>query len=245
MSYAIRLDDAAPTMDVAKWGRVEDLLDRYSIRPLVGIIPFCKDPMFQDYGEWDGFWDKAREWKAKGWAIALHGYNHVYTTECAGINPVHRRSEFAGVPLDKQASMLREGEQKLIDEGVAPTAFFAPSHTFDENTLSALYNATAIRVVSDTVAWDAYRDGDFAFVPVQSGRVRRLPFKLTTFCYHPNFMSEGDFFELESFLDSNGGGAFVEFPPSEAKITRRLSPLDRIASKAYFALKRLKGSNGD
>ena len=35
--YILRLDDASDYMDVKKWQRMEELLDRYGIKPLVGI----------------------------------------------------------------------------------------------------------------------------------------------------------------------------------------------------------------
>ena len=41
--YIMRLDDACPKRDVEKWDRIEDLLDKFNVRPLVGIIPDCKD----------------------------------------------------------------------------------------------------------------------------------------------------------------------------------------------------------
>lgn len=36
--YVIRLDDACPTMNHANWNRMEYLLDKYSVRPIVGVI---------------------------------------------------------------------------------------------------------------------------------------------------------------------------------------------------------------
>lgn len=37
--YILRLDDAAERMDIVKWNRMEVLLDKYNIKPLVGVIP--------------------------------------------------------------------------------------------------------------------------------------------------------------------------------------------------------------
>ena len=44
--YVIRLDDACPTMNHANWNRMEYLLDKYSVRPIVGVIPENQDPDF-------------------------------------------------------------------------------------------------------------------------------------------------------------------------------------------------------
>ena len=38
--YIMRLDDAAEKMDIEKWSRMEKLLDKHSIKPLVGVIPY-------------------------------------------------------------------------------------------------------------------------------------------------------------------------------------------------------------
>ena len=41
--YLIRLDDACPTMDVVKWDKIEKMLDKYHIKPMVGIVPANND----------------------------------------------------------------------------------------------------------------------------------------------------------------------------------------------------------
>lgn len=230
--YILRLDDAAERMDIAKWNRVEILLDKYNIKPLVGVIPNCQDPMMKEYPIDSSFWNKVNEWKNKGWIIALHGYNHVYSTNKGGINPVNNRSEFAGVPLEQQKEKVREGVKIFHKNGHNPKVFFAPSHTFDENTIKALKEDSNIRIISDTVANKSYQQYGMTFVPQQSGQVRKLPFHLVTFCYHPNTMKEQDFFLLESFLIQNNK-KFVNFPIEQS--SRKMSVYDRLLRKMYFA----------
>lgn len=199
--YLLRLDDASDYMDVEKWQRMENLIDKYGIKPLVGIIPDNKDTsLIYNYQHDLTFWNKVLSWKNKGWELALHGCYHKYTTKEGGINPVNKRSEFAGVSLDEQKKMIRHGIDILKQNGIVPNVFFAPSHTFDKNTLIALKKESNIRIISDTIANDVYFENDFYFIPEQSGRVRNLPFKLCTFCYHPNTMSDKDFENLEIFL---------------------------------------------
>ena len=77
--------------------------------------------------------------------------------------------------------------------------FFAPSHTFDQNTLSALKNETPIRIISDTIAM-FIKEGVFWFIPQQSGVVRWLPYKTVSVCYHPNTTKDDDYIRLESFI---------------------------------------------
>ena len=43
-TYLIRLDDASEYMDLDKWSRMEELLDKYNIKPIFGIIPDNQDP---------------------------------------------------------------------------------------------------------------------------------------------------------------------------------------------------------
>lgn len=235
--YILRLDDASDYMDVEKWQQMEDLLDQYGVKPLVGVIPENKDPsLIETYERDPEFWNKTARWKDKGWELALHGCYHKYTTEEGGINPVNKRSEFAGVPLDKQKEMIRHGVDVLKNHGVEPKVFFAPSHTFDENTLIALREESDIRIISDTIANDVYFENGFYFIPQQSGRVRKLPFKVCTFCYHPNMMEDGDFEKLNGILESTNR-YFVSI--SEIQLVKRKRALiDTLLRKIYFAKRR-------
>lgn len=233
--YILRLDDACEKMDIEKWDRMEQLLDKYGVKPLVGVIPHCEDPMMDNYPIDSNFWSKINNWISKDWSIAMHGYNHVYSTECGGINPINKRSEFAGVPLEVQKEKIRKGISIMREHGINPKTFFAPSHTFDRNTLLALKAESDINIISDTIANDVYYQDDFQFVPQQSGRVRKLPFKVVTFCYHPNMMKENNFVYLEQFLEKNA----VLFTKFELIVNkkRKKSILDKILEKIYFLRK--------
>ena len=235
--YILRLDDASDYMDVEKWQRMEELLDRYGIKPLVGVIPDNRDSSLTETYEQDReFWDKTARWKEKGWELALHGCYHKYTTKEGGINPVNKRSEFAGVPLDEQKEMIRHGVDILKGRGIEPKVFFAPSHTFDKNTLIALQEESDIRIISDTVANDVYYEDGFYFFPQQSGRVRKLPFKVCTFCYHPNMMKDADFERLHSILESTRG-YFASVSEIQLK-KRKRTLLDTLLRRIYFAKRR-------
>ena len=236
--YLIRLDDASDHMNTERWDRIERILGENGVKPLVGVIPLNRDPMLLEFAEDPGFWEKARHWQEKGWRIALHGYEHLYTSNCAGINPVHDRSEFAGHPLEKQRQMIREGVKILKEKGLNPTAFFAPSHTFDENTLEALRLESGIRTISDTVANDVYCRKGFTFIPQQAGRVRELPFRVTTICLHPNFTTDPEFDEIEAFLKAHSG-QFLD-PNAIEPTTRKRSLLDRGYELAYFLKRKLR-----
>lgn len=237
--YIIRLDDASEYMDVKKWDRIENLLDKYSIKPLVGVIPNNNDPsMVNYYVKNKYFWEKVKRWQNKGWEIALHGYSHVYTTKQGGVNPVNFESEFAGVPLNKQIEKIKKGINIFEEHNINTEVFFAPSHTFDLNTLEALRVSSNIRIISDTISNDVYKKEGFYFIPQQSGKVRRLPFKLTTFCYHPNSMKNEDFVLLESFLKKNSH-KFTRVKDIHLK-NRSLSFYDKLLNNTYFTFRNIR-----
>ena len=61
--------------------------------------------------------------------------NYVYETECGGLYPVNKISEFAGVPLERQREKIRMGYKILKDRNIEAEIFFALSHTFDEKAI--------------------------------------------------------------------------------------------------------------
>lgn len=126
----------------------------------------------------------------------------------------------------------------MKERGIDPEIFFAPAHTFDANTLKALYEETPIRVVSDTIAVDIYYKRPFYFIPQQSGRVRKLPFKTVTFCYHPNEMKDDDFERLEHFLERGNRNHFFKGKLKLKK--RKLMLRDILIRKVYFMLKNIR-----
>lgn len=243
--YLIRLDDASEYMDIARWDKMEQLLDLHNIKPIVGIIPNNQDKnLVYKYKRDLEFWKKVKKWQDKGWTIALHGYKHVYLTNSGGINPVNLRSEFAGVSLNEQRDKIANGIKIFKKYNINPEVFFAPFHTFDMNTLEALKVESNIRIISDTIANDIYKSGDFYFIPQQSGHVQKLPFKVVTFCCHPNNMKDKDFKRLEQFIEENGD-KFSGFKELSFK-DRKLDVYDKALRKSYFLLKsariKLKGN---
>lgn len=231
--FLIRLDDASEYMDTDKWARMEKLLEKYGIKPIFGIIPHNEDPKLITYEKNPVFWNWANKKIADGWTPAMHGYNHVYETESGGLNPVNLRSEFAGVSLERQCAKIKCGYEILKSHDIEPEIFFAPAHTFDENTLKALKVETPIRCISDTIANDVYYEEPFYFIPQQSGNARSLSLKLVTFCYHPNVMCEDDFNILDIFLQSHKN-KFVSFSKSLLR-QRKRNVVDRLLSFYYFA----------
>lgn len=241
--YLIRLDDACPTMDAAKWQRMEDILDRYGVRPMVGIIPNNNDPNQKIDAEDPTFWNKVDNWVKKQWAIALHGYDHCYISEegLKGLNPLWARSEFAGVPLDKQKEKIREGVKILRSHGIDPEYFFAPSHTYDKNTLVALKEESNIRIICDTIATKPYREGDFTIIPQLGGHCSEMKISgIWTFCLHPSAMTEDNFVATENFLKAHKD-EFVGFQELDLGNLQKKNIKSRLMSWFYFTRRKLKG----
>ena len=241
--YLIRLDDACPYMDRAKWQRMEDILEKYGVKPLVGIIPANADPKTMIAPEDADFWKKARLWEKKGWSIALHGYDHVCISDggMSGLNPFWKRSEFAGLPLELQREKIQKGYSILKEQGFEPKYFFAPSHTFDENTLEALRQETGIRIISDTIGRHPYKKRDFVFIPQISGHcVKMSASGIYTFCFHPNTMNDGNFMALESFL-GNYRNHFTDFESINVATVKEKALLDKFISSVFFGLRKIRG----
>lgn len=242
IQYLIRLDDACPTMDAAKWQRMEDMLDRYGVRPMVGVIPANSDPKQKIDSEDTAFWTKVKSWVNKGWAISLHGYDHCYISNdgMKGLNPLWERSEFAGVPLEKQKEKIHEGVKIFRSHGIDPKYFFAPSHTYDNNTLRALKEESNIRIISDTIATKPYRYDDFIFIPQLGGHCTNIPIPgIWTFCLHPSVMSDNDFSLSEEFLRKNRS-QFMTFDDINTDNLSSKSLISRLLSWAYFTQRKIR-----
>lgn len=229
--YIMRLDDACHRMNIDKWSRMESILDKYGVRPLVGVVPKIEDEEMMEYDYNPDFWNIVDRWKSKDWSIALHGYEHDCKSKNGGLHPVNNRSEFAGVSLEEQKRKIKAGYEILKENKVAPVAFFAPAHTFDENTIEALKTETDIRIVSDTISNKPYCKYGVTFVPQQTGRVRSLPLDTVTFCYHPNKMCDDDFKKMETFIQKHYK-SFVAFPAKPS--SNKESLFDKILRKVYF-----------
>lgn len=242
--YLIRLDDACPTMDAAKWQRMEDILDSYGVRPMVGVIPNNNDSKQKIDTEDPNFWSKVNKWSNKMWVIALHGYDHCYISEegLKGLNPLWARSEFAGVPLEKQKEKIREGMKIFRSQGIDPKYFFAPSHTYDQNTLVALKEESNIRIISDTIATKPYKDRDFTIIPQLGGHCSEMKISgIWTFCLHPSAMTEENFVATEKFI-SEHKDEFIGFYDLDLSNLKKKDIKSRLLSWIYFTRRKLKGT---
>lgn len=134
----IRFDDICPTMDYEQWSKAVDIIDKYNIKPLLGVIPCCEDRDLFINDEKENFWNYIRKLQDNGYVIAMHGFNHVCDNNSHGIVNIRCGSEFAGYSYDEQADKIKKGKEIMEANGIYTDIFFAPRHSYDLNTLKAL-----------------------------------------------------------------------------------------------------------
>lgn len=207
LTYIIRLDDATPKMNKARWDKVEKLLDKYNIRPIVGIIPDCRDQLFV-WEEDATFWtETVSRWQRKKWTIAQHGCHHVYHVCENGV-----KSEFIGLSYDEQMALIQYGYNELKKHNVEPDCFFAPAHTFDNTTVDVCRDCGFFKFISDGYALYPYLERNMLFLPnVYDTPHKILPFGVYTFVIHPSFITDKSLARLEQFIIDNKKN-FVSVP---------------------------------
>lgn len=197
--YLIRFDDICPTMEWTVWNRVEEILRAHQVRPILSVIPNNQDTRLEFAQANPNFWDRVRRWQSWGWTIGLHGYQHRYTSESAGIVGIKDASEFAGLSLREQCCRLRNGAKILRDQEVEPRVWVAPGHSFDSTTVTLL-SEVSISCVSDGLFLAPRVDANgVLWIPQQLWRFRRLPFGVWTVCFHHNRWSQS---ELDKFASA-------------------------------------------
>lgn len=206
----IRLDDITPDMDWERFNRVKQILDKYQIRPLIGVVPDNKDENLHKGDNKEDFWNTIRALQSDGWAVAQHGTYHCYETQNAGILRINPFSEFAGLSYEEQLRKVQDGRRILEQNGIVTDIFMAPGHTYDNNTLKALYEC-GFRVITDGLFHKPYYDKKILFVPCRLREFRK-PSGIDTVCLHTNLMSEEDRKELAAFCEANKD-VIVSFDP--------------------------------
>ena len=61
----IRFDDICPTMNWSEWKRAITILDRYNVKPLIGVIPQCQDNELMIDEARNDFWNYIKELQCK------------------------------------------------------------------------------------------------------------------------------------------------------------------------------------
>lgn len=195
--YLLRFDDISPYMNWELWDEIELLLDLHNIKPIVAIVPDCRDLSIMPSDENPLFWSRVRKWQEKGWSIALHGYQHIlYNSDTSSLINISRLSEFSGLTYDVQNKKIRSGLKILHDNGIYTNLWVAPAHSFDVTTLKVLRDNDFL-FLSDGLFVSPYTDSNGLFwIPQQLWKLRPMPFGIWTVCYHHN---NWDFCDLKKF----------------------------------------------
>jgi hypothetical protein len=237
--YLLRVDDLCPTVKREPWLRLVALIQELGIRPILAVVPDNRDADLRVSMFDETFWEKMCAIQRAGAAIALHGYQHRAQSRGRSLVPLHRKSEFAGVPASIQRTWIRTGLEILRLHGLNPKLWTAPRHGFDINTLEAL-SAEGISVLSDGFARRPFLRGGFTWIPQQIWGPVQKRTGLWTICLHVNTMTTRQFNEFETFVRERAGQftsvdeALEEFPPS------RLTVFEQFRENTAYA--RLVGS---
>lgn len=199
--YLLRFDDLCPTMNWRVWSEIEAALTEHRLKPILAVVPDNRDPKLQVDAPAEDFWDRVRAWQARGWTIALHGFQHKYIAERPGIITLRKNTEFAGVPAGEQEEKLRRGLEIFEREGIKSRVWIAPSNSFDATTVSLLPRF-GIRTICDGYCRFPFLwPREVCWVPQQLFGFRPAPPGVWTVCYHHNHWTAADLTRFREGLD--------------------------------------------
>ncbi len=193
MKIAVRMDDITPDMNWDNFSFFRDLFDKAGITPLLGIVPKNSDKNLQIEPEREDFYEIMKGLKQEGYVLAMHGYQHLYTTKKGGCFPLNHFSEFAGVPYEQQKRMLADGKRILSENGIETDIFMAPAHSYDNNTLRAL-KEVGFTKLTDGFGTTPYLWKEMVFYPISfrlAGSLKKQK-GYTTLVIHANTINDSD-----------------------------------------------------
>jgi predicted deacetylase len=237
--YLLRFDDLCPTVSRVGWERFVPVIQEFGVRPILAVVPDNQDHALELSPPDPDFWALMRKMEAAGATIALHGYQHLCASEGRGLLPLHRQTEFAGVPEQTQRQWIQAGLAILRGHGLDPRIWVAPRHGFDGGTLRALAKE-GIHAVSDGFARVPFTRGGVTWIPQQLWAPVEKTKGLWTICVHSNTAHNSLVDELRAFLCKYAAQftsverVLAEFEPAE------LSPVERLYER--FALWRIRAS---
>jgi len=197
--YLLRFDDLCPTISQARWQRLVPLIAEFGIKPILAVVPDNQDRELQHSKPDPEFWNEMRRMEAAGATIAIHGFRHVCDSKGKSLVPLHRHSEFAGVPEKTQRQWIREGLKILRSQGLNPQLWVAPRHGFDRNTLRVLRHE-GIKVLSDGFARTPFVREGITWIPQQLWAPQDKTMGLWTICLHSNTTRGTLVAQLRNFL---------------------------------------------
>lgn len=226
--YLLRVDDLCPSVDSRGLERILALTRTYAISPILAVVPENLDQELQHSSPDLEFWSKMRQLESAGAAIALHGLHHRCVSYGKSLVPLHKRTEFSGLPLEEQRRMLHKGLEILRGHDLHPALWVAPRHGFDKNTLIAL-REEGINYLSDGLARIPFLREGVVWIPQQLWAPANRRKGLWTVCLHPNSMTQAHADALEDFLRKHA----AQFT-SLHRVLAEFSPEKLNAREAFF-----------
>lgn len=163
----VRFDDLCPTMNKEQWEKAKVLLKQYDVKPLLGVVPECRDPELLIDKEDLHFWEEMRSLQKEGYTLAMHGCFHECIHQGKTLVSGPGYSEFAGRSYEDQYATIKKGKEILEEHGIHTTIFFAPRHSYDLNTLKALA-ANGFTHISDGKSHTVWNREGILCVPCRS-----------------------------------------------------------------------------
>lgn len=166
MKILLRFDDICPAMDWEQWERAAEEMDRCGVKPLIGVIPDCQDPVLQIRESRADFWEYILKLQKHGYTVAMHGYQHLLTHTGNAMVAKRKDTEFAGLSYEEQYRKIAEGKKILNSHGIFTDVFIAPAHSYDAATLKALYD-NDFRFLSDGQSMRPYVQNGIYCIPTK------------------------------------------------------------------------------
>ena len=200
----IRFDDVAPNMNWEMMDKCEELLNRFNLKPVMGVIPNNQDDELLKYPKRENFWEIVKKWELNDWSIAMHGYNHLYDKETNKKDFFNYggKSEFFGHSYEDQLSKIKKGLEIFEKNNIQIDTFFAPNHTYDRNTFKALKNSGILKII-DGYGLMPYSFNGIRFVPQLFYKLYLLPFGIQSTQIHINYWSDKDYTNFKKFIEKH------------------------------------------
>ena len=182
------------------WDRIEEILIAHNIKPILAVVPDNRDSNLVIQKPRDDFWQRVRDWQARGWFIALHGYQHAYETKDSGLVGINAFSEFAGLPYATQRKKMTHALNIFAQHQVHVDGWVAPGHSFDKVTVQVLLELN-INIISDGYFIKPVTYLGAYWIPQQLWKFRQLSFGIWTVCLHSNQFSKSDILNFQKNIE--------------------------------------------
>ena len=202
--YLLRFDDIAPNMNWRLFYKIKELLIKYKIKPILGVIPNNKDKELKKFPVCkSNFFSEIKKLKSLGWTIAMHGYEHVYfENKIKDYLSMRIKSEFVGESFEVQNHKIEKGISILKKNNLNTDIFFAPNHSFDLTTIDCL-KMNNFKYIVDGYGFAPFNDRGMIFIPQMFNIPRKYPFGLHTFVFHINEFTDKHYQAFEKFIVDN------------------------------------------